>query len=300
MMGYDQTAVQEWFPKPSKDLCDPTKPMPLVFRGKLKSLLTPGRELSDSWFGYKDMWRMYLQCTEDHPSRQRLRQLTFSIFGHYAFKTLCPEVLIPHMVVHLGSKPVLDQAKALEGQWVTVTLRISGPWVFEALDIELDPKPFRFKKHCCISPPLLPEFWNIVCSRTHGTSCPKAEKHYWEYWSPWWVKAYPACLDTLYTKPLALPPTKPPKPSAPPLPFAPPTKPPKPSAPKPSAPPKPLTPSTNTETKDNDCVVCMDKAKCVAILPCRHLCICASCTDAITFCPICRGPKGDTLELYIS
>lgn len=43
-----------------------------------------------------------------------------------------------------------------------------------------------------------------------------------------------------------------------------------------------------------DCVVCLDKPKDTVILPCRHMCMCSECAQAVRgqrgACPVCRGP----------
>ncbi|CAG0879227.1 unnamed protein product [Cyprideis torosa] len=48
------------------------------------------------------------------------------------------------------------------------------------------------------------------------------------------------------------------------------------------------------------CKVCMDNEKCVVLLPCAHLCVCASCAPALKDCPICRELIRGTVKTYIS
>lgn len=38
-----------------------------------------------------------------------------------------------------------------------------------------------------------------------------------------------------------------------------------------------------------DCVVCMTDQKCVALIPCRHLCVCTNCLLYVDKCPVCRA-----------
>ena len=39
---------------------------------------------------------------------------------------------------------------------------------------------------------------------------------------------------------------------------------------------------------DDECVVCLENMKEILLLPCRHLCICATCLTHIDKCPVCR------------
>ncbi|RKP09301.1 hypothetical protein THASP1DRAFT_28905 [Thamnocephalis sphaerospora] len=49
---------------------------------------------------------------------------------------------------------------------------------------------------------------------------------------------------------------------------------------------------TDGEVESSDCVVCIADPATVAVLPCRHLCLCADCAEELRnrscFCPICR------------
>jgi hypothetical protein len=44
----------------------------------------------------------------------------------------------------------------------------------------------------------------------------------------------------------------------------------------------------------SECVICLSDPRDTAVLPCRHLCLCAACAQQLTFqtnrCPVCRGP----------
>ncbi|KAG0726126.1 E3 ubiquitin-protein ligase RNF26 [Chionoecetes opilio] len=57
------------------------------------------------------------------------------------------------------------------------------------------------------------------------------------------------------------------------------------------------------ERESRLCVVCQDEAKCVILLPCRHLCLCDACTLAITRrregCPVCRQQIRQTIKVYL-
>lgn len=43
-----------------------------------------------------------------------------------------------------------------------------------------------------------------------------------------------------------------------------------------------------------ECVICISDPKSVAVLPCRHLCLCRDCAETLRArnnrCPICRSP----------
>ncbi|KAI9094075.1 hypothetical protein DFS34DRAFT_629853 [Phlyctochytrium arcticum] len=65
-----------------------------------------------------------------------------------------------------------------------------------------------------------------------------------------------------------------------------------------------LSPTSMTSTSDTDCAICLTETRDVAILPCRHMCLCFGCAEAIRMqgrgatagrqvpgvprCPICR------------
>lgn len=48
------------------------------------------------------------------------------------------------------------------------------------------------------------------------------------------------------------------------------------------------------------CVVCMAKPQEVAVDPCGHISMCSGCASAVQACPMCRGPIGKMLRVYIS
>lgn len=39
------------------------------------------------------------------------------------------------------------------------------------------------------------------------------------------------------------------------------------------------------------CIVCMDRPRCYAFLPCGHICCCQECTKSLDQCPLCRQPR---------
>jgi hypothetical protein len=49
----------------------------------------------------------------------------------------------------------------------------------------------------------------------------------------------------------------------------------------------------------SDCVICLSEPRTTALLPCRHLCLCAPCAQQLRFqsnrCPICRAPTTSLL-----
>lgn len=57
-------------------------------------------------------------------------------------------------------------------------------------------------------------------------------------------------------------------------------------------------PATGVRTEDNEddalCVICLTLEKDTVVMPCRHLCLCEECANALMQhtpkCPVCRGP----------
>ena len=53
------------------------------------------------------------------------------------------------------------------------------------------------------------------------------------------------------------------------------------------------------------CVICLNERKTVVLLPCRHLCVCVSCSkklrnvDQNETCPICRNEIESLLEVFL-
>ena len=53
--------------------------------------------------------------------------------------------------------------------------------------------------------------------------------------------------------------------------------------------------------EDNLCVICEEEQKRVVLLPCKHLCVCVSCSklEKLEDCPMCRTPISDKLEVFV-
>ena len=67
-----------------------------------------------------------------------------------------------------------------------------------------------------------------------------------------------------------------------------------PELPKPE-PPRPA--STNPTTAE--CAICLDDNTEYAVVPCGHRCLCASCINAVSKCPVCRGAMTTVLRVFI-
>jgi RING finger protein 26 len=52
--------------------------------------------------------------------------------------------------------------------------------------------------------------------------------------------------------------------------------------------------------EDRVCVVCQENARSVLLLPCRHLCLCATCSahPAMTACPVCRAGIAEKMPVF--
>lgn len=48
-----------------------------------------------------------------------------------------------------------------------------------------------------------------------------------------------------------------------------------------------------------NCCVCMEEKSRNLILPCRHLCCCAECSNKINNCPICRVVIAERIEVFV-
>lgn len=48
------------------------------------------------------------------------------------------------------------------------------------------------------------------------------------------------------------------------------------------------------------CVVCQDKEKSVVLLPCRHMCVCAACSEhaQLKNCPLCREAIAHKISVF--
>ena len=51
------------------------------------------------------------------------------------------------------------------------------------------------------------------------------------------------------------------------------------------------------------CKICFEKDLAVVVMPCRHLCMCRTCTERIISeheqCPICKGPFEDYFSVFV-
>ena len=51
-----------------------------------------------------------------------------------------------------------------------------------------------------------------------------------------------------------------------------------------------------------ECVVCMDAPQSHALVPCGHMCMCATCAErcveTVKECPMCRAPAHQTFRIY--
>ncbi|KAL9275283.1 putative E3 ubiquitin-protein ligase LUL4 [Drosera capensis] len=58
------------------------------------------------------------------------------------------------------------------------------------------------------------------------------------------------------------------------------------------------------EDPGKECVICMTEPKDTAVLPCRHLCMCGECAQALRLqsnkCPICRQPIEKLMEIKVN
>ena len=54
------------------------------------------------------------------------------------------------------------------------------------------------------------------------------------------------------------------------------------------APPQAKEASRKRRLEAPECVVCFERARAVAFLPCGHFCVCSKCGQRLSECPICR------------
>jgi len=59
------------------------------------------------------------------------------------------------------------------------------------------------------------------------------------------------------------------------------------------------------DAEETMCVVCFDAHKDHIIVPCGHMCVCASCAEKLTktrtpTCPVCREPIIQTMKVFCS
>jgi len=53
------------------------------------------------------------------------------------------------------------------------------------------------------------------------------------------------------------------------------------------------------EEQDRSCVVCMEKERKVLLLPCKHVCLCESCSVSVDVCPLCREMINSKTTVFI-
>jgi len=54
------------------------------------------------------------------------------------------------------------------------------------------------------------------------------------------------------------------------------------------------------QTKDDDtCCVCLASKKSVVLLPCRHLCLCVTCSKTLVECPLCRVKIENRVQAFV-
>jgi hypothetical protein len=67
-------------------------------------------------------------------------------------------------------------------------------------------------------------------------------------------------------------------------------------------PPPPLPTQAAAETTEPEevllpCIICLDKPKEYAFVPCGHLAVCGGCMPSLDKCPVCRGPREGMLRV---
>jgi hypothetical protein len=65
----------------------------------------------------------------------------------------------------------------------------------------------------------------------------------------------------------------------------------------------PAAPAPHPDAEETMCVVCFDAPKDHIIVPCGHMCVCASCAEQLTktrtpTCPVCREPIRETMKVF--
>ncbi len=66
-----------------------------------------------------------------------------------------------------------------------------------------------------------------------------------------------------------------------------------------SAHPAPQAPRPSSTEDSKLCVVCMDAALQMVLVPCGHVCVCENCSKQITFCPMCRQPVQQAIRVFL-
>jgi len=52
-------------------------------------------------------------------------------------------------------------------------------------------------------------------------------------------------------------------------------------------------------SRENDCSICKEKEKVIALVPCGHKCMCESCSERISICPVCRSKCSGKFRIYL-
>ncbi|CAB3360253.1 Hypothetical predicted protein [Cloeon dipterum] len=60
--------------------------------------------------------------------------------------------------------------------------------------------------------------------------------------------------------------------------------------------------STEKEKEENDldCCICLDERRSIAFIPCKHMVCCATCSNSVTNCPVCRNKISERITIYLS
>ena len=51
--------------------------------------------------------------------------------------------------------------------------------------------------------------------------------------------------------------------------------------------------------KSSECVICLEKAAVVALIPCGHRCACEGCAPSLRNCPMCRQPVREAKRIFL-
>ncbi|CAK66946.1 unnamed protein product (macronuclear) [Paramecium tetraurelia] len=54
------------------------------------------------------------------------------------------------------------------------------------------------------------------------------------------------------------------------------------------------------DSKYRECVVCVSHLADSILMPCKHVCVCNSCLQGLTFCPICRRDIKDRFKIFLN
>ena len=57
-------------------------------------------------------------------------------------------------------------------------------------------------------------------------------------------------------------------------------------------------PPAPTLHETEECVVCLGAKKTTLLLPCKHYCLCSTCSENVTECPLCKMEVTDKMEIY--